>query len=74
MVVGGIVMAVREDPPLASLLIAILPVMMLVIGVVMVRAVPLFRAMQAKLDRINQVHARDARGHPRHPRLRTNAP
>ncbi len=55
MVVGGIIMAVREDPPLSALLIVILPVMALFIGLVMARAIPLFRAMQVKLDRINQV-------------------
>lgn len=55
MVVGGIVMAIREDPPLSGLLVVILPVMALFIGLVMVRAIPLFRAMQVKLDRINQV-------------------
>ena len=55
MVVGGVIMAIREDGPLSALLIVILPLMVFVIGLVMVRAIPLFRALQAKLDRINQV-------------------
>jgi ATP-binding cassette subfamily B protein len=55
MIVGGIIMAVREDGPLALLLVAVLPAMALVIGVTMYRAVPLFQAMQARIDRINQV-------------------
>jgi ATP-binding cassette, subfamily B, multidrug efflux pump len=53
--VGGVIMAVRQDVPLSSLLIVIVPIMGLVIGLVMSRAIPLFRAMQVKLDRINQV-------------------
>jgi ATP-binding cassette subfamily B protein len=53
--IGGIIMAVREDLPLSGLLVVILPLMALVIGLVMRRAIPLFRQMQARLDRINQV-------------------
>jgi ATP-binding cassette subfamily B protein len=55
MIVGGVIMAIREDGPLSALLIVILPLMILVIGLVMIRAIPLFRALQAKLDRMNQV-------------------
>jgi ATP-binding cassette subfamily B protein len=55
MCVGGIVMALREDVPLSALLIVIVPLMAVVIGSVVVRAMPLFRAMQVKIDRINQV-------------------
>ncbi|MGH2511323.1 MAG: ABC transporter ATP-binding protein, partial [Candidatus Limnocylindrales bacterium] len=53
--VGGVIMAIRQDVPLSSLLIVIVPIMGLVIAFVMSRAIPLFRAMQVKLDRINQV-------------------
>ncbi len=55
MIVGGIVMAYREDAALSALLLVILPLMAVVIGVTMIRAVPLFQAMQRRLDRINQV-------------------
>ena len=55
MAVGGVIMAYRQDGPLSLLLLAIVPIMMLVIGLVMVRAVPLFRAMQVKIDRINLI-------------------
>ena len=55
MCVGGIIMALRESVALSALLIVILPLMGLVIGIVMARALPLFRAMQVKIDRINQV-------------------
>jgi ATP-binding cassette subfamily B multidrug efflux pump len=55
LIIGGIILAVRQDVPLSSLLIVILPLMVAFIGLVLVRAVPLFRALQVKLDRITQV-------------------
>jgi ATP-binding cassette subfamily B protein len=55
MAIGGFLMAIRQDGPLSLLLLVIVPVMMVLIGGVMVRAVPLFRAMQVKIDRINLV-------------------
>ena len=55
MIVGGTIMAIREDAALAVLLVFILPVMLAVIGLVMMRAIPLFRAMQVRIDRINQL-------------------
>jgi ATP-binding cassette, subfamily B, multidrug efflux pump len=55
LVVGGIFMALRTDVPLSGLLVVVIPLLALVIGVVMSRAIPLFRATQVKLDRINQV-------------------
>jgi ATP-binding cassette subfamily B protein len=55
LIVGGVIMALRTDVPLSGLLVVILPIMAVVIGLVMRRAIPLFQAMQTKLDRINQV-------------------
>ncbi len=55
MSVGGIIMAVHEDAPLSTLLVVIIPLMALVIGTLVLRAMPLFRAMQVKIDRINQL-------------------
>lgn len=53
--IGGIIMALRTDVQLSALLLVIVPVMALVIGLLMARAVPLFRSMQIKIDRINEV-------------------
>jgi ATP-binding cassette subfamily B protein len=53
--VGGIIMALREDVPLSGVLVFILPFMAAVIGSLMVRALPLFKAMQVKIDRVNKV-------------------
>ena len=55
LIIGGIILAVRQDVPLSGLLVVVLPLMVAFIGIVLSRAVPLFRAMQVKLDRINQV-------------------
>ena len=55
LIVGGVIMALRTDVPLSGLLIVILPLMAVVIALVMARAIPLFQAVQRKLDRINQV-------------------
>ncbi len=55
MMVGGVIMAVREDVPLSGILLVIVPIMVALIGSVVFRAMPLFRSMQKKIDRINQV-------------------
>ncbi len=53
--IGGVILAYREDGPLSALLLVILPIMFGFILFITSRAVPLFRAMQIKVDRINQV-------------------
>jgi len=55
LIVGGIIMALRTDVPLSGLLVVVLPLMAAFIGIVMSRAVPLFQAMQVKIDAINRV-------------------
>ena len=53
--IGGVIMAYRQDPPLTAILLVIIPIMALLIYAVMSRAIPLFQAMQLKIDRINLV-------------------
>ena len=53
--VGGVIMAYRQDGPLTLILVVIIPIMALLIYAVMSRAIPLFQAMQVKIDRINLV-------------------
>lgn len=53
--IGGTIMAIRQDVPLSGLLLVILPIMFAFIALVFSRAIPLFRSMQTKIDRINQV-------------------
>ncbi len=55
LIVGGVFMALRTDVPLSGLLLIILPVMAVIIALTMLRLIPLFRATQTKIDRINQV-------------------
>ncbi|HEX2805013.1 MAG TPA: ABC transporter ATP-binding protein [Kineosporiaceae bacterium] len=54
-VVGGVIMAIRENAKLSTLLVVIIPIMLIVIGLVMRTAIPLFRSVQVKIDKINQV-------------------
>lgn len=53
--IGGIVMAVRADAELSRLIWVIVPVMVLVMGFVVSRLVPIFVLLQERIDRINQV-------------------
>jgi len=55
MSVGGVIMAVHESAALSPLLAVSVPVMLALIVAVLVAIVPQFRAMQGKIDRINQV-------------------
>ncbi|HMK96885.1 MAG TPA: ABC transporter permease, partial [Acidimicrobiales bacterium] len=53
--VGSILMALNQDVELSSLLLVVLPVMTAVISLLVSRMRPLFRLMQRRVDRINQV-------------------
>ena len=55
MAIGGVILALSQDTQLAWVLIAVMPIMALVFGVIMRRALPLSQAMQAKIDRLNLV-------------------
>lgn len=53
--VVGIILALHEDVGLAWVLVAIMPFLITVIGVLLVKAIPLFSVMQVKLDRLNLI-------------------
>jgi ATP-binding cassette, subfamily B, multidrug efflux pump len=53
--VGGVIMALYENARLSLLLVVVIPLMTAVIGSLLFLAVPLFRSLQVKIDRINQV-------------------
>ena len=55
MIVGGVIMAVREDGTLSLLLLVSIPVLVLSIGSIVARMIPLFQVMQDRIDRINEV-------------------
>jgi ATP-binding cassette subfamily B protein len=60
--VGGVVMALRENVQLSGLLLVIIPIMLLVVGGVMSKAIPLFRSVQLKIDKINRCCGRTSPG------------
>ncbi|MFF9471615.1 ABC transporter ATP-binding protein [Streptomyces roseolus] len=53
--VGGLAMALRQDVPLALVLLLFVPVMTLAVGTVVLRTRPLFRGMQEQLDGVTRV-------------------
>jgi len=53
--IGAIIMALRSNLKLSSLLLVVLPIMSLLIILLLRRIVPAFRIMQVKIDRINLV-------------------
>ncbi len=55
MMVGGIVMAMREDLGLSWLLVVVVPVLFLVVGLIVSRMVPGFRLMQTRIDEVNRI-------------------
>jgi len=54
-IVGGVIMALRQDVGLSAILIVSVPVMVIGIGIVVARMVGTFRLMQERIDRVNQV-------------------
>jgi ATP-binding cassette subfamily B protein len=55
MAIGGVILALRQDVPLSSLLLVMIPVLTVLIGVVVVRLRPLYHQMQTMTDRIGLV-------------------
>ena len=55
MAIGGVILALSQDTALAWVLIAVIPIVAAVFGVVMFGAVPLFQQMQSKIDRLSLV-------------------
>jgi ATP-binding cassette subfamily B protein len=55
MMVGGVIMAVREDGPLSLLLLVCVPVLTGFVGFLVVRLIPQYQRMQERIDRINQI-------------------
>ncbi len=55
MIIGGIILAVAQDAGLAWILVVIMPILVGAIVLLMSRAIPLFRIIQVKLDKLNLV-------------------
>ncbi|MGL4656651.1 MAG: ABC transporter ATP-binding protein [Sarcina sp.] len=55
MMIGGIIMAVDKSPKLSVVLVFSIPILIIVIAIIGGKGVPLFKSIQAKLDKVNQV-------------------
>lgn len=55
MLIGGVIMASYKDAHLATVLIAVIPILILVIAGIMRKGLPLFKTLQVKIDGINLV-------------------
>jgi ATP-binding cassette subfamily B protein len=55
MMVGGVLMAMREDLGLSWLLAVCVPMLFLAVGFIISRMIPGFRLMQARIDAVNRI-------------------
>jgi len=55
MLVGGVIMALREDVPLSGILLVVTPVLGVVVAWAVTKMVPWFRSMQKRIDAVNRV-------------------
>ena len=55
MCIGSIFMAINKDKTLSWILAVSVPVLFAILGIVMKKAVPLFKSLQVKLDKLNQI-------------------
>lgn len=53
--IGGVIAALQQDVGLSWIMVVAIPVMLIVIGFIVSRMVPLFRLMQARIDTVNRV-------------------
>lgn len=53
--VGGIIMAINKNSDLSKILFVVIPVIAIVIFIIGKTGMPLFKAMQAKLDKLNLI-------------------
>ncbi len=54
-IIGGVIMAMRHNLTLSGLIAVAIPLMILIISIVMKIAIPQFRLVQKRIDRINTV-------------------
>lgn len=53
--IGGVVLALQQEAQLAWLIAVMVPLMLIAIGVIVLRAAPLFREMQERTDELNLI-------------------
>ncbi len=55
MMIGGVIMALREDAGLGWILAVVVPALFVSVGFVISRMIPSFRLMQGRIDEVNRV-------------------
>ena len=53
--IGGVIMAIRQDVQLSWLIAVSVPALLIAVGLIVTRMVPLFRLMQTRIDTVNRV-------------------
>ncbi|RXZ46711.1 ABC transporter ATP-binding protein [Agromyces fucosus] len=53
--IGGVYMALREDLALSWIMVVAVPVLLVSVGLIISRMVPLFQSMQKRIDAVNRV-------------------
>ncbi|BCW20579.1 ABC transporter ATP-binding protein [Pseudarthrobacter enclensis] len=53
--IGGVIMAIQQDVQLSWLIAVCVPVLLIAVGLIVTRMVPLFRKMQKRIDTVNRV-------------------
>lgn len=53
--IGGIILAMQQDIQLSWLIAVSVPILLVAVGLIITRMVPLFRKMQERIDRVNRV-------------------
>ena len=53
--VGGVILALQQDAELSWIMVVAIPVLLVSIGLIIVRMVPMFRKMQERIDTVNRV-------------------
>jgi ATP-binding cassette, subfamily B, multidrug efflux pump len=53
--IGGIIAALRLDLPLSWIFVVSVPVLLITVGLIITRMVPLFRKLQVRIDAVNRV-------------------
>ncbi|MFC9560484.1 ABC transporter ATP-binding protein [Agromyces sp. NPDC056965] len=53
--IGGVIMALREDLALSWIMVVAVPVLLVSVGLIISRMVPLFQSMQKRIDGVNRV-------------------
>ncbi|TPX03453.1 ABC transporter ATP-binding protein, partial [Schumannella luteola] len=53
--IGGVIFALQEDLTLSWIMVVAVPVLLIAVGLIIVRMVPQFRKMQARIDNVNRI-------------------